>query len=124
MGRITIIGAGWEAGQLTLEAADALTGGARVILHTDRCGCAEWLEKQGIAFESLDGLYEQCEDFDEHAEAAAQAVVEAGERGDVAYVVADVRDRSAVRLCASRSSAQADSAGSGRTAWWLAICVM
>ena len=102
MGRITIVGVGWTAGQLTLDAIDALTSGARVILHTDRCGCAEWLAGKGIAFESLDALYERFDDFDEHAEAAAEAVISAAETGDVTYAVFDVRDRSAARLCRRR----------------------
>ena len=103
MGRITIIGMGWTAGQLTLDAARVLESGAKVILHTDRCGCAQWLVERGVAFESLDMLYETCEDFDEHANAAADAVLRAAEAGDVAYGVFDVRDRSAQRL-AERAS--------------------
>lgn len=98
MGRITIMGAGWTRGQLTLDAVEALTSGARVILHTERCGCAEWLREKGIAFESLDALYDACEDFDAHAEAAADAVRAAAQGGDVVYAVFDVRDRSAVKL--------------------------
>ncbi len=93
MGVITIIGTGWQAGQLTLEAAEALRSGGRVLLHTERCGCAAWLDGQGIAWESLDALYETCEDFDEHAQAAAKAVLGAAEAGDVCYCVADIRDR-------------------------------
>ena len=98
MGTITVIGTGWTAGQLTMDAARALSSGARVILHTERCGCADWLREQGIAFESLDALYDSCDDFDEHAEAAAQAVLDAAEENDVVYGVFDVRDRSACRL--------------------------
>ena len=98
MGSITIVGTGWARGQLTLDAAEALTSGARVILHTDRCGCAAWLGERGVAYESLDALYDAYEDFDEHAEAAARAVTEAAKLGDVAYAVADIRDRSAVKL--------------------------
>ena len=98
MGVITVIGTGWKAGQLTLEAAEALRSGARVMLHTARCGCAAWLDDQGIAWESLDALYETCEDFDEHALAAAKAVLEAGAAGDVAYCVADIRDRTVPRI--------------------------
>ena len=98
MGRVTIVGTGWTAGQLTLDAAGALTSGAKVILHTARCGCAEWLDAHGIAYTSLDDLYDAYEDFDEHAAAAARAVVEASQGGDVIYAVADVRDRSVVKL--------------------------
>lgn len=98
MGRITLVGTGWTRGQLTLDAAAALTGGGRVLLHTERCGCAEWLRERGVAFETLDGLYEACDDFDAHADAAARAVLEAAGAGDVVYGVFDVRDLSAVRL--------------------------
>ena len=101
MGTITIVGTGWSWGQLTLDAVDALNSGKRIVLHTDRCGCAEWLSERGIPFESLDDLYERCEDFDEHADAAAEAVREAARKGDVIYAVADVRDMSAVRLASS-----------------------
>lgn len=102
MGEITIVGAGWARGQLTLDAVEALQSGARVILHTERCGCAAWLREKGIAFESLDVLYDACEDFDEHAEAAAEAVVQASHDGDVVYAVLDIRDRSAVKLAQDR----------------------
>ncbi|MBR1820647.1 MAG: nucleoside triphosphate pyrophosphohydrolase [Clostridia bacterium] len=105
MGAITIIGTGWLAGQLTLEAAETLKSGARVVLHTERCGCAGWLSEQGIGFESLDALYETCEDFDEHARAAADAVAEMAATGDVVYCVADVRDRS-VPLLVSAAEAR------------------
>ncbi|MDO4866311.1 MAG: nucleoside triphosphate pyrophosphohydrolase [Clostridia bacterium] len=98
MGNIAIVGLGWEAGQLTLEAAELLKGGARVVLHTERCGCADWLREQNIGFETLDALYESCEDFDEHIDAAASAVLEMAGTSDVVYGVADVRDRTAAEL--------------------------
>ena len=98
LGNIAIVGLGWEAGQLTLEAAELLKGGARVVLHTERCGCAEWLREQHIGFETLDALYESCEDFDEHVSAAVSAVLGMAETSDVVYGVADVRDRTAAAL--------------------------
>ena len=106
MGKITVIGTGWSRGQLTLEAAELLRGGAKVVLHTERCGCAGWLREQGIAFESLDALYDSCEDFDVHAREAAKAVLNAAVDADVVYGVADVRDRSAAALVALRGDAR------------------
>lgn len=103
MGSITVIGTGWNRGQLTLDAVEALRSDAHVILHTRCCGCAEWLSEQGIAYESLDRLYDVCEDFDEHARAAADAVLNASESADVVYGVFDVRDRSVPLLVASAS---------------------
>lgn len=100
MGAITIVGTGWTQGQLTLDAARALKSGARVVLHTERCGCAAWLREEGIDFDSLDGLYDSCDDFDEHIRAAAEAVLEVARQGDVVYGVADVRDRTVPALMA------------------------
>ena len=98
MNRITVVGVGLEIGQLTFAAAEALTGGARVILHTDRIGCAKWLNEKGIPFDALDELYESIEDFDEHAQKAAEHVMEAAQVSDVVYAVYDVRDRSVCAL--------------------------
>ena len=111
MGRITVAGVGWRRGQLTLEAAEALTGGARVVLHTERCACAGWLREKGIAYEALDGLYDEYDDFDEHAAAAAEAVLQAARDGDVVYGVMDVRDRSVIRLMAEAETLPAVLAG-------------
>ena len=98
MGKITIVGVGWTTEHLTLAAVGALTGSAKVLLHTERCGCAPWLCEKGVPYTSLDDLYETCEDFDEHARAAADAVLLASEESDVVYGVLDVRDRSAQLL--------------------------
>ncbi len=43
MGRITVMGTGFTEKQLTLEALEPLQSGARVMLHTGRCGAAECL---------------------------------------------------------------------------------
>ena len=100
MGRITVVGAGWTRGDLTLNAIEALKHSEIVMLHTDHCGCAEWLDENGISYASLDAMYEACEDFDVHAQAVAEAVLAASGGGDLAYVVADVRDQSVSRLLA------------------------
>ena len=73
MGKICVVGLGFTEKQLTLGALEALQSGARVILHTGRCGAAEYLNRAGISYETLDSLYETAEDFDEHAQAAAEA---------------------------------------------------
>ena len=98
MGIYTVVGVGWTRGELTLNAVEALKRSDAIVLHTDRCGCADWLKQNGIPFTSLDALYENCEDFDTHAQAAADAVIAAGRQGDVAYVVSDIRDRSVSTL--------------------------
>lgn len=98
MGKIVVVGVGYEEKHLTLEAIELLRSGASVRLHTQRCGCADWLRREGIPFETLDGLYEECEDFDEHARRAAEAILATAEESDVVYGVFDVRDRSVAAI--------------------------
>ena len=98
MGKITIVGLGLEAGQLTLDAVNALQSGAQVLLHTGRIGCAAWLKEQNIPYDTLDELYDACDDFDQHASLAADAVLACAREGDVVYGVYDVRDRSVLKL--------------------------
>ena len=98
MGKITVVGAGWTRGELTLNAIEALKHSDAIVLHTDRCGCADWLRQNGMPFTSLDALYETCDNFDIHAQAAADAVMAAGSAGDLAYVVSDIRDHSVSSL--------------------------
>lgn len=98
MGMIYVLGVGLEAGDLTMNAAELLSSGAHVALHTERIGCAQWLKERGIAYETLDHLYDECEDFDEHARRAAELVRQMAAEGDVVYAVYDVRDRSVLEL--------------------------
>ena len=98
MGLVQVVGVGLEADSLTLHAVELLKSGAKIMLHTEHIGCAAWLKAQGIGYESLDFLYEECEDFDEHARRAAECVLQAAQAGDVVYAVYDVRDRSVLHL--------------------------
>lgn len=99
MEQIRILGIGWHEDDLTLGAVRALRSGDRIILRTGRCGCAEWLKSEGIAFETLDELFEECEDFDELIERSAQAVMDAAADGPVVYCVSDLSDKTCAQLC-------------------------
>ena len=104
---ITVLFTGFEKGDLTLEAVSALKSAGKIILHTGRCGCAEYLKEQGIAFETLDELYETSEDFDEHTEKAlkrlAAAAKESGEQGTV-FCAFDTNDETARAVITKHSS--------------------
>lgn len=89
---LKILVTGTEKRRLTLEMTELLSSAERIVLHTARCGCAEWLNENGIPFESLDELYETVEDFDEHALMAAEKVLTM--KGDVVYCVMNERDES------------------------------
>ncbi len=97
LNRITIVGVGLHKDQLTLGATEALRAAPEIVLRTGRCGAAGWLTEQGIAFETLDHLYEQADDFDTLSAAIAQEVARLAEDAPVCYCVHELRDQS-VRL--------------------------
>ena len=98
MSRIIVIGCGFRREQLTLEAIEAIEGADKVLLRTGRCGLRDHLVEKGVAFETLDALYERAEDFDELIRLTTQAVLDASREGSVAYAVFDVRDVSVQAL--------------------------
>lgn len=74
---ITIAALGPDSGEmLTLGVYDALKSADRLLLRTGRHGVAERLTREGVAFETLDALYERTEDFDELCELAARAIID------------------------------------------------
>lgn len=99
MKQIHILGVGWHEDELTLGAVKLLKSGSRIILRTGRCGCAEWLNSENIPFETLDSLFESCEDFDELIEASAQSVMDAAANEPVVYCVSDLSDKTCAYLC-------------------------
>ncbi len=105
----TIACVGARKGDLSLECVQALESAERVILHTARCGCAEWLDEKGIAYTALDDLYETAEDFDAHADMAAKRVLSAGD--GAVYCVMDFSDESVKRIIASGARVRAIGAG-------------
>ena len=70
-----ILGVGTgSADTLTIQGLNILKSGKKVFLQTERAPLAEYLRKEGVEFQSLDMLYDEAEDFDELAEAAAEKV--------------------------------------------------
>lgn len=99
---ITVVSLGPDdGGMLTPRAMEALRGQDRLILRTQRHGACGWLEAQHIAFETLDGLYETSEDFDELCARAAQEIVsQALACGRLGYAVSDPASDATVRALA------------------------
>ena len=54
-----------SADMLTIGALRAMRSADALVLRTVRHGAAAVLDEQGIAYQTLDALYERCEDFDE-----------------------------------------------------------
>ncbi len=74
---------------LTLGALEAFKNASKVILRTGKHNAAEALVKRGVVFDTLDALYEECDDFDALNVRVAQTLWEAAQKGAVAYGVAD-----------------------------------
>lgn len=103
MGKITVVGLGFSEDSLTLGALRAAKNAEKVILRTGRCAAAEVFSAEGIAFETLDRLYEECEDFIELNDECAKAVADAAGDADVVYGVFDLRDASVGRLLETKA---------------------
>lgn len=106
---ITIVGLGIRRGDLTLDAMDALTSGVPVVLRTNLTPAAAVLTERGIAFDTLDALYEQTEDYDEVNEAIVDALLERAKAGDLVYGViggAGLMDASVKQVSAAAKAAE------------------
>jgi tetrapyrrole methylase family protein/MazG family protein len=95
---ITIAAVGLDALDLTDRIKSALSGPARVLLRTARCGAATWMDERGLPYDSLDGLYEEAADFDQLQHLIASAVERRAEQESLVYGVLDLRDRSVQAL--------------------------
>ena len=82
---------------MTLEAADTLRGAKHLVLRTSQHGAAQWLEAQGVAYDTFDALYEQYEDFDEMHRAMAVRLWQTAAEKPVTFAVIDAQTDGAVR---------------------------
>lgn len=90
MQKITVISLGpGPRSQLTLGALEQIKKARRLILRTGEVDAARYLAEQGIAYETLDSLHEECEDFDAFIAAAVQKIAKAAARANAVYAVLD-----------------------------------
>lgn len=85
---IVTLGTGGEA-FLTRGVERALKETKRVVLRTQRHPMASFLRQEGIGFDTLDELYDSCEDFDQFNHQAAQKVLSLCKEQPVCYAVSD-----------------------------------
>ena len=99
---ITLAALGPDDGQmLTLGAKAALCGAEHLVLRTERHGAADLLRQEGVAFETLDALYDECEDFDELCELAAEKLIALSrEHASLCYAVSEPQSDATVRYLA------------------------
>ncbi|MBP3646249.1 MAG: nucleoside triphosphate pyrophosphohydrolase [Clostridia bacterium] len=74
---------------LTRGVEKALYAAQHVVLRTERHPMVDFLRVEGIAFESLDALYDACEDFDAFNRAAAVKLLSLAKEANVCYAVSD-----------------------------------
>ncbi len=100
MNQITVISLGpGDRAYITLGAMDTMKNARRLILRTARCDAADYLKKEGVAFDALDPLYDSSEDFDELNKNAVNALLEAARTENVVYAVFDAaQDETVKRL--------------------------
>ena len=82
---------------LNAKTVQAMREGGCLILRTSRSPIVSWLEREKIAFSSLDDLHEAVEDFDQLSAAIAEALWERAERAPVVYGVFDLMTDASVR---------------------------
>ncbi|MCI6377109.1 MAG: nucleoside triphosphate pyrophosphohydrolase [Clostridiales bacterium] len=90
MNRLTIVTLGTGGDMfLTRGVERALKQAERVVLRTRRHPMAEVLRAEGVAFETLDALYDECGDFDTFNRAAAVHLLALCDKEPVCYAVSD-----------------------------------
>ena len=101
---ITVAALGPDSGDmLACGVHDALKAALRLLLRTAIHGVADRLKSEGIAFETLDALYEQTEDFDELCELAVKRIIELARQGEtLCYAVSEPQNDATVRLLAQK----------------------
>ena len=90
-----------DGGMLTFAAYEAMERANCLVLRTARHGVADMLKSRGVAFTTLDALYEQTEDFDELCAYAAKKLIGmARENGGLCYAVSEPVSDATVRKLA------------------------
>ncbi len=85
--KITILGLGLNEEMMTPAVRASLGVASRIVLQTTHCEAANVLRREGIAFETLDALYEAAEDFDAFQQSAAEMLICTAQETDVCYGV-------------------------------------
>lgn len=90
MEQLTIVTLGTGSEEfLTRGVERALKEAKRVVLRTGRHPMKAYLNAEAIAFETLDALYDECEDFDAFNKAAAAKLLSMCRTEPVCYAVSD-----------------------------------
>ena len=99
----SIVITGFSPDDLSFGAQKQLKEAKNIVLHTGRCYLSGWLEENGIAFSTLDEVYESAADFDEHIDRVL-ALLEQADR--CTFCVMDTSDETAKALVRRQPSAR------------------
>ena len=104
MGREIVIAAlGPDDGSLlTLGSLEAMRSAERLVLRTERHAAADFLRREGVAFDTLDALYGESEDFEELAEAACARLLSEAGKARLCYAVSEPSSDQTVLQLAKR----------------------
>ena len=100
---ITVAALGPDSGDmLTMGALEAMRGADALVLRTSRHGAVRMLDELNVQYQTLDALYERCEDFDELCRKAAAALIKKAQSvGRLCYAVSEPGSDATVRALAS-----------------------
>ncbi len=89
---------------LTLAAMNAVRGAKRLFLQTAEHPSARWIVEEGLPFESMDSLFQECEDFDALNAAIADKLFSPG--GDAVFAVPGRGPGAAMKAALLRAAAE------------------
>ena len=85
--KITLIGIGTQAGDVSLKALETIKNTKKVLLRTGLSVAGKSILELGVNVETLDYLYTKSKNFDTLSKNLAKAVLDASKDSDVAYLV-------------------------------------
>ena len=89
-----------DGGLLTRASLEAMRGAGRLILRTGRHAVTDILRQEGIAYETLDSLYDRSEDFEELVSLACRRLIRAAGEARLCYAVSEPASDATVRALA------------------------
>ena len=105
---ITVVSLGTRRGELTLRGRKALAEADAVFVRTADVPSVGTLDEEGIAYRTLDGLYERSRTYDTFVKKAVAEIGKSGRTGRVCYCVdGSPSEDAAARILIAEKGAEA-----------------
>ncbi len=85
--KLTIVGLGVEAGDISVNALNRIKNSSCVILRTEKTNSVKFLSQEGVNYTSLDYLYDKCKNFETLTKNIVKEIKKQLKTSDVCYVV-------------------------------------